>query len=34
VSDEAGEEYFQACPKVHVHVDQAHHDRDPNRGHD
>ena len=34
VSDEAWEEYFQACPKVHVHVDQAHHDRDPNRGHD
>jgi hypothetical protein len=34
VSDEAWEGYFQACPKVHVHVDQAHHDRDPNRGHD
>lgn len=34
VSDDAWEGYFQACPKVHVHVDQAHHDRDPNRGHD
>ncbi len=32
VSDEAWERYFQACPRVHVHVDQAHHDRDP-RGH-
>jgi hypothetical protein len=32
VSDEAWEGYFQACPRVHVHVDQAHHDRDP-RGH-
>ncbi len=33
VSDEAWGEYFRACPDVHVHVDQAHHDRDP-RGHD
>jgi len=32
VSDEAWEQYFQACPRVHVHIDQAHHDRDP-RGH-
>jgi len=32
VSDEAWERYFQACPRVHVHVDQSHHDRDP-RGH-
>lgn len=32
VSDEAWEGYFQACPRVHVHIDQAHHDRDP-RGH-
>ena len=29
VSDEAWGRYFQACPNVHVHVDQAHHDRDP-----
>jgi len=32
VSDEAWERYFQSCPRVHVHIDQAHHDRDP-RGH-
>jgi hypothetical protein len=32
VSDDAWERYFQACPRVHVHIDQAHHDRDP-RGH-
>lgn len=32
VSDEAWERYFQGCPRVHVHIDQAHHDRDP-RGH-
>jgi hypothetical protein len=31
VSDEAWVEYFRACPGVHVHVDQAHHDRDPSR---
>jgi hypothetical protein len=29
VSDEAWEGYFQSCPRVHVHIDQAHHDRDP-----
>jgi hypothetical protein len=29
VSNEAWERYFQACPRVHVHIDQAHHDRDP-----
>jgi hypothetical protein len=34
VSDEAWTRYFQAHPGVHVHVDQAHHDRDPRRGHD
>lgn len=34
VSDEAWAEYFQMHPDVHVHVDQAHHDRDPRRGHD
>lgn len=32
VSDEAWERYFRAHPRVHVHIDQAHHDRDP-RGH-
>ncbi len=32
VSDEEWERYFQDCPRVHVHVDQTHHDRDP-RGH-
>ena len=32
VSDQAWERYFRACPRVHVHIDQAHHDRDP-RGH-
>jgi hypothetical protein len=34
VSDEAWGGYFQRHPHVHVHVDQAHHDRDPGRGHD
>jgi len=34
VSDEAWAKYFQAHPDVHVHVDQAHHDRDPRRDHD
>lgn len=34
VSDEAWAGYFQAHPNVHVHVDQAHHDRDSQRGHD
>ena len=33
VSDEAWERYFQACPRVHVHIDQAHHDRDPREHH-
>lgn len=31
VSDEAWERYFARRPTVHVHVDQAHHDRDPGR---
>jgi hypothetical protein len=31
VSDEAWGEYFRVRPGVHVHVDQAHHDRDPGR---
>jgi len=34
VSEAAWAEYFQSTPDVHVHVDQAHHDRDPQRGHD
>ncbi len=34
VSDEAWSRYFQRHPDVHVHVDQAHHDRDPGRNHD
>lgn len=34
VSDAAWERYFWARPGVHAHVDQAHHDRDPRRGHD
>lgn len=34
VSDEAWAEYFRECPGVHVHVDQAHHDRDPRGHHD
>jgi hypothetical protein len=29
VSDSAYEKLFAAQPKLHVHVDQAHHDRDP-----
>jgi hypothetical protein len=33
-SDAAWDRYFQACPQVHVHVDQAHHDRDPGREHE
>lgn len=33
VSDEAWDEYFQRHPDVHVHVDQAHHDRDPRGDH-
>ena len=31
ISDEAWERYFTLHPEVHVHIDQAHHDRDPNR---
>ncbi len=31
VSDGAWSRYFEARPHVHVHVDQAHHDRDPGR---
>ncbi|MEI6241260.1 MAG: hypothetical protein WCR51_12795, partial [Planctomycetia bacterium] len=34
VSDEAWGRYCESHPRVHVHVDQAHHDRDPARGHD
>lgn len=34
VSDAAWERYFDARPGVHAHVDQAHHDRDPRRGHE
>lgn len=33
VSDEAWGRYFHACPNVHVHLDQAHHDRDPGADH-
>ena len=31
ISDAAWERYFARRGDVHVHVDQAHHDRDPNR---
>ncbi|MEX0670317.1 MAG: hypothetical protein WD060_07670 [Pirellulales bacterium] len=34
VSDEAWGGYCESRPDVHIHVDQAHHDRDPNRAHD
>ncbi len=34
VSDAAWEQYCKDRPDVHVHVDQAHHDRDPRRDHD
>jgi hypothetical protein len=34
VSDAAWTRYFEARPGVHVHVDQAHHDRDPGRDHE
>lgn len=34
VSDAAWERYFGKRAGVHVHVDQAHHDRDPHRGHE
>lgn len=33
VSDESWDRYFESHPRVHVHVDQAHHDRDPGRDH-
>ena len=33
VSDEAWGRYFHVCPNVHVHLDQAHHDRDPGADH-
>ena len=33
VSDEAWAEYLTGHPEVHVHVDQAHHDRDPRGDH-
>ncbi len=31
LSDEAWKQLFDAKPKLHVHIDQAHHDRDPNQ---
>jgi hypothetical protein len=31
LSDEAWEQLFRAKPQLHIHVDQAHLDRDPNR---
>ncbi len=34
LSDKAWEKLFQARPKLHVHIDQAHHDRDPHPLHD
>ncbi len=34
LSDKAWEKLFQARPKLHVHIDQAHHDRDPRPIHD
>lgn len=33
LSDSAWEEFFRARPGLHVHIDQAHHDRDPNADH-
>lgn len=33
LSDAAWEEFFRARPRLHVHIDQAHHDRDPNADH-
>ena len=33
-SDAAWERYFEACPQVHVHINQSHHDRDPLKEHD
>jgi len=34
VSDAAWGRYFEVRPRVHVHVDQAHHDRDSDRDHE
>jgi hypothetical protein len=31
LSDAAWQQLFTAKPKLHVHIDQAHHDRDPNQ---
>lgn len=31
LSDQAWEQLFEAKPTLHVHVDQQHHDRDPNQ---
>ena len=31
LSDQAWEEFFATRPRLHVHLDQAHHDRDPNK---
>lgn len=31
LSDQAWEQLFAAKPKLHVHIDQQHHDRDPHR---
>ena len=31
LSDSAWQQLFAAKPRLHVHIDQAHHDRDPNR---
>jgi len=33
LSDEAWEQLFRQRPQLHVHIDQAHHDRDPQPGH-
>ena len=33
LSDSAWEKLFQARPTLHVHIDQAHHDRDPSADH-
>ncbi len=34
MSDAAWEQLFRAKPNMHVHIDQQHHDRDPNLAHD
>ena len=31
ISDAAWDELFRQRPKLHVHINQEHHDRDPNR---